>query len=352
MIPTWFRMPCLFQMMTGLYCPGCGGTRAVRALLSGHPVLSFLYHPVVPYMASVAVWAAASWILYFATGNRRFRPELDDRIAYAAAATNSWMSGYLGGNFKPDEGVTMRDAIKAVLGVLGYTNEDFSGSLQESRLAKFKSLSLDSGIYRDLDEVLTREDCINLFYNLMKAKTKEGNQYGSKVFDLTYNSDGEINTSSILDNSLKGPKILDNDSRNLKSLVPFSLKDATMFLNGEMSDESEINDYATVIYYHEETKMIFAYSNGGENKGATEGRIKAIYYDSSDPFTPVKVVLNTDYQDNGGEGDEFQISGSELQYLFSVYGEFEVGDKIAIVWEKSGSDENATYTVVDVVGDY
>lgn len=85
MIPTWFRMPCLYQMMTGLYCPGCGGTRAVRALLSGHPVLSFLYHPVVPYMAAVAVWAAASWILYFATGNRRFRPELDDRIAYAAA---------------------------------------------------------------------------------------------------------------------------------------------------------------------------------------------------------------------------------------------------------------------------
>ena len=235
--------------------------------------------------------------------------------AIRTAATNSWMSGYLGGNFKPDEGVTMRDAIKAVLGVLGYTNEDFSGSLQESRLAKFKSLSLDSGIYRDLDEVLTREDCINLFYNLMKAKTKEGNQYGSKVFDLTYNSDGEINTSSI-------------------------------------SDESEINDYATVLYYHEETKMIFACSNGGENKGATEGRIKAIYYDSSDPFTPVKVVLNTDYQDNGGEGDEFQISGSELQYLFSVYGEFEVDDKVAIVWEKSGSDENATYTVVDVVGDY
>ena len=51
-------------------------------------------------------------------------------------------------------------------------------------------------------------------------------------------------------------------------------------------------------------------------------------------------------------GDEFQISGSELQYLFSVYGEFEVDDKVAIVWEKSGSDENATYTVVDVVGDY
>ena len=40
----------------------------------------------------------------------------------------------------------------------------------------------------------------------------------------------------------------------------------------------------------------------------------------------------------------FRISGSELQYLFSVYGEFEVDDKVATVWEKSGSDENATYT--------
>ena len=47
MIIPAFRIPCLFQLMTGLYCPGCGGTRAVKALLAGHPVLSFLYHPLV-----------------------------------------------------------------------------------------------------------------------------------------------------------------------------------------------------------------------------------------------------------------------------------------------------------------
>ena len=85
MILKWLRMPCLFRMMTGLYCPGCGGTRAVRALFSGHPVLSFFYHPLVLYMAAVAVWYVVSWILYFAAGKRIFRPELDDRIAYAAA---------------------------------------------------------------------------------------------------------------------------------------------------------------------------------------------------------------------------------------------------------------------------
>lgn len=268
------------------------------------------------------------------------------------AAEQNWMSGYLGGNFMPDEYITMRDAARAVLGLLGYTNEDFAGNLNENRMAKFSALSLDDNIYLTDSEVLTREDCINLVYNLMKAAAKEGGQYGARVFDLTYNSDGEINTSSILDNSLKGPKILDNDSRNLKNLVPFRLDDAAMFLNGEVSDEIEINDYATVIYYHEETKTIFAYSDAGENKGATEGRIKAIYYDSADPFTPVRVVLNTHNQENAEDGDSFQITGSELQYLFSIYGEFEVGDDVALVWESSGSEENKTYTVIDVVGDY
>lgn len=38
---------CVFFEKTGLYCPGCGGTRAVISLLRGNIVLSFLYHPFV-----------------------------------------------------------------------------------------------------------------------------------------------------------------------------------------------------------------------------------------------------------------------------------------------------------------
>lgn len=41
--------PCLFRAITGIYCPGCGGTRAAYLLLTGHPFLSFLYHPIVLY---------------------------------------------------------------------------------------------------------------------------------------------------------------------------------------------------------------------------------------------------------------------------------------------------------------
>lgn len=42
---------CIFFERTGLYCPGCGGTRAVISLLRGKVVQSFLYHPFVIYFA-------------------------------------------------------------------------------------------------------------------------------------------------------------------------------------------------------------------------------------------------------------------------------------------------------------
>ena len=45
--------PCFFHAMTGLYCPGCGGTRAVLLFLHGNFLKSFLYHPIVIYTVLV-----------------------------------------------------------------------------------------------------------------------------------------------------------------------------------------------------------------------------------------------------------------------------------------------------------
>lgn len=47
-IISWYP-ECEFLKRTGLYCPGCGGTRAVKCLLRGDLVRSFLFHPFVPY---------------------------------------------------------------------------------------------------------------------------------------------------------------------------------------------------------------------------------------------------------------------------------------------------------------
>ncbi len=48
--------PCTFNMITGLYCPGCGGTRAIKALLHGQIIKSALYHPFVLYGVVIYLW--------------------------------------------------------------------------------------------------------------------------------------------------------------------------------------------------------------------------------------------------------------------------------------------------------
>lgn len=50
---------CCFYRLTGYYCPGCGGTRAVIALLKGHPLQSLRCHPFVGYGALIS---GAFWL--------------------------------------------------------------------------------------------------------------------------------------------------------------------------------------------------------------------------------------------------------------------------------------------------
>lgn len=53
--------PCLFHIITGAYCPGCGGTRAAVLLLHGKIIESICYNPLVLYMAV----AIPLFLLYF-----------------------------------------------------------------------------------------------------------------------------------------------------------------------------------------------------------------------------------------------------------------------------------------------
>jgi hypothetical protein len=51
-----YLLPCVFHEFTGLYCPGCGGTRAFTYLMQGHFIRSFRFHPFVLYTAVLGGW--------------------------------------------------------------------------------------------------------------------------------------------------------------------------------------------------------------------------------------------------------------------------------------------------------
>lgn len=42
---TTFPPPCIFRKATGIYCPGCGSTRALRALFRGDFLAALRYNP-------------------------------------------------------------------------------------------------------------------------------------------------------------------------------------------------------------------------------------------------------------------------------------------------------------------
>ena len=68
--PADFAPPCVFHKWTGYYCPGCGGTRAVKALLRGDVIGSFFYHPVVLYGAVLYGWYMLSHTVEYLSKGR------------------------------------------------------------------------------------------------------------------------------------------------------------------------------------------------------------------------------------------------------------------------------------------
>lgn len=57
---------CTFRRFTGLACPGCGGTRALRALISGEPWAALRYNPfIIAALPILLTEYIRSWRIYF-----------------------------------------------------------------------------------------------------------------------------------------------------------------------------------------------------------------------------------------------------------------------------------------------
>ncbi len=267
------------------------------------------------------------------------------------AAEKDWMTGYLGGVFKPDQPVTLKEAARGILALLGYVNEDFTGGTSASRMALFHSLDLNDELYLQDNEILTKTDCVNLFYNLLKTEMKGSSKLYGTELGCTVNSDGEINPMDMAEVTLKGPKLVQKNSQ-LGDYVPFNVREASVYVNGEASSYESLKSYLSgnhaVIYYNQQAKTIWAYMVDEDvqtGRCAVRGTIENIYYSSVDVMTPTSITLD-------GDSEEYRLDSSEIQFAFSIYGSLRVGDTVTLVCEKSSnSNGDSNYVIVDYIED-
>ena len=206
--------------------------------------------------------------------------DLPGTSAYAPyvriAVQQGWLSGYTDGTFRPDNAVTLEEAVTAVLKLLGYKMTELSGSFPQAQLNKASELGLRNQLDRQQGEALNYEECAILMYNALTANSASGSAYGTSLGFTV--SNGQVDTSSVMMSSLKGPFIADGTTQ-----LPFT--PASIYRNDKVSGSAELNQY-DVYYYSESLQTVWIYTR------RAAGRITAVSPSASAP-TSVTVAGST-----------------------------------------------------------
>ncbi len=262
--------------------------------------------------------------------------DVDSSTAYASsiytAVQNEWMSGYLGGWFRPGQAVTLREAANGALALLGYTSADFSGNSYQGRQTAYYSAGLLENVSGSLDTALSSTDCIQLIYNLLKADTKQGAMFGASL-GCTLDDDEEIDLSALQttsSNSIRGPIEVEE---SLEDTVPFDLEKATVYLDGEYIDSADAAsvDAGAAVYYSSRTRTVWVYE-----ANVVTGEVTGVGYDLSGSLEPTALYVN---------GQEYQITDADLQEELSGGSAVRVGDEVTLLFDEG---EDGSYTLRDV----
>ena len=224
------------------------------------------------YRESVSSQGAVGTLYKDVPGSSRWAPYI--RIA----VQQGWMNGYTDGTFRPDNAVTLEEACTAVLKLLGYKMTDLNGAFPAAQLNKAQELGLRNQLSKAQGQTMNYEDCAVLLYNALTANTASGGAYGTTLGFTV--SNGQVDTSTVLLSSLKGPFVATEGSQ-----LPFA--PVSVYRNDKVSESSELNKY-DVYYYSESLQTVWIYTR------RAAGRITAVSPSASAPTAVT--VAGTSYQ--------------------------------------------------------
>ena len=195
------------------------------------------------------------------------------------------ISGYLDGTFRPSNQITLAEGATIVLKLLGYTAEDFSGAYPTGQLAMYRNLKLDRGVTAQKStDVLTRQDTLYLFYNLLSTNTKEGTPYINKL-GYSLNAAGEVDRVALVNGVMEGPVVA---AGSWQQSVPFDVDSARVYTD------------------------------------RVAGTIQELSPTPSNP-TSVKVA-----------GQTYEIETASAAYELSDLGSYQVGDTVTLLLGRNG----------------
>ena len=177
------------------------------------------------------------------------------------------MNGYTDGSFRPDNTVTLEEACAAVLKMLSYKTTDLTGSFPQAQLNKAQQIGLRDQLTCTQGQAMTYEQCTLLLYNALRANTASGSAYGSSLGFTV--SNGQVDTSSVLLKSRKGPFVAEEGTQ-----LPFT--PVSVYRNDKASASAELNKY-DVYYYSESLQTVWIYTR------RAAGRITAVSPSASAP---------------------------------------------------------------------
>ncbi len=231
------------------------------------------------------------------------------------AVTNGWMYGYLDGSFKPNQGVTLMEAITGVLKLLGYTDSDFAGNVTANKLAMYQSKKLNKNVtITKKTTQINYSHCVNLFYNTLNATTKEGRVY-AETLGYSLDESGSLDYLSVVNTGTEGPFIA---SDSWTSKLPFTLAQGTFYKNDVKGTYSDIDRY-DVFYYSESAKIVWAYD------AKVTGVLSVI---SPDLINPSSVTV---------AGASYSFETSNAAQEFSSVGSVSKGEIVTLLLGKNGA---------------
>ncbi|MCL1816285.1 MAG: S-layer homology domain-containing protein [Clostridiales bacterium] len=177
-----------------------------------------------------------------------------------------YMSAYADGSFRPAEAVNGATAVRALLGLLGFSREQYGVDQWQfaSACGLFDNLNITAS------QNLSQKQANRLFYNALCAQNAGGHTQ-IEILGFSMNN-GAINMQDIILGTAVGPLTINNADWHIKSGL--QAESLTVYRNDSLSSLSALQKQ-DVVYYNVGMNAAWAYSDkvSGVYKAALPSRL-------------------------------------------------------------------------------